>query len=344
MLKWGLMVNYVHETKRLRFVTLLLVVIGIITISLSCSPKGYSGPVESITLGFAPSEASCLMYVAEERGFFTANGVEVVKKYYDTGAGAMEALLQNEVDIAGMSEVPFITQVFAKKEISIYANIDKLQYVYLFCRKDRGIKVASDLKGKRLGLPMGTISEFYLGSFLELNGLRIQDLTLLETAPPAAMNALTAGSLDGVVVWNPFAYQIRQQMAGEVAILRLQSNQPAYALAVARNAWLVGHKGVISRSLKAIAQAEQYIINHPEEARAIVQKRMNYDTAFMEIIWPENQFSVLLDQSLILAMEDEARWMMSNNLTTEKAVPNFLNYISEDALKTVKPEAVKIIR
>jgi hypothetical protein len=43
-------------------------------------------------------------------------------------------------------------------------------------------------------------------------------------------------------------------------------------------------------------------------------------------------------------MEDEARWMISNNLTAKKTVPNFLNNISTDGLKTVKPEAVKIIR
>jgi hypothetical protein len=36
--------------------------------------------------------------------------------------------------------------------------------------------------------------------------------------------------------------------------------------------------------------------------------------------------------------------MISNNLTTEKTIPNFLDYIYTDALKAVKPDAVKIIR
>jgi NitT/TauT family transport system substrate-binding protein len=43
-------------------------------------------------------------------------------------------------------------------------------------------------------------------------------------------------------------------------------------------------------------------------------------------------------------MEDEARWMIKNKLTTEKQVPDFLSYIYEDGLKAIKPEAVKIIR
>jgi NitT/TauT family transport system substrate-binding protein len=64
----------------------------------------------------------------------------------------------------------------------------------------------------------------------------------------------------------------------------------------------------------------------------------------MDTVWQQNQFTLSLDQSLVLAMEDEARWMIKNNLTTERQVPNFLDYIHEDGLKAVKPELVNIIR
>jgi NitT/TauT family transport system substrate-binding protein len=43
-------------------------------------------------------------------------------------------------------------------------------------------------------------------------------------------------------------------------------------------------------------------------------------------------------------MEDEARWMIKNKLTTEKNIPDFLDYIYLDGMKAVKPEAVSIIR
>jgi NitT/TauT family transport system substrate-binding protein len=62
------------------------------------------------------------------------------------------------------------------------------------------------------------------------------------------------------------------------------------------------------------------------------------------LVWHENNFSLSLDQSLIVAMEDDARWMIKNKLTTEKQIPDFVNYIYVDGLKAVKPEAVKIIR
>lgn len=172
----------------------------------------------------------------------------------------------------------------------------------------------------------------------------MRDITPVDSVPSASVDALNNGTLDGAVVWNPYAYQIRQQLAEQAVLLRVQSSQSAYAVAVAQNDWLAIHREVIVRSIRAIAQAKQYLLNHPSEARAIVQKRMNYDDASMDTVLSENVFSLSLDQSLITAMEDKARWMINSNLTTEKRIPNLLDYIYEDGLKAVKPEAVTIIR
>jgi NitT/TauT family transport system substrate-binding protein len=50
-----------------------------------------------------------------------------------------------------------------------------------------------------------------------------------------------------------------------------------------------------------------------------------------------------LPQALLLAMEDQARWMIENKLTSQTAIPNYFDYIYLDGLKAVKPEAVTII-
>ena len=71
-------------------------------------------------------------------------------------------------------------------------------------------------------------------------------------------------------------------------------------------------------------------------------EKLEWDDAYVAAIWPHHQFYLTLDQSLITAMEDEARWMIANKLTTEKQVPNFLDYIYTDGLKAIKPGAVRI--
>jgi NitT/TauT family transport system substrate-binding protein len=43
-------------------------------------------------------------------------------------------------------------------------------------------------------------------------------------------------------------------------------------------------------------------------------------------------------------MRAEASWMIKNRMTTEKEVPNFVQYIYVDGLKAAKPETVNIMR
>ena len=167
---------------------------------------------------------------------------------------------------------------------------------------------------------------------------------MVDTKASDPGGAIAGGDIDAVVAFEPHVTQIRQQMGNEVIIWPVQSSQPSYWSVVSTQGWINQHPDLVRQFLKSLAQAEQYVVHHGKETKAIIKKRLNYDDAYIESVWPSNQFSLSLDQSLILAMEDEARWMISNNLTTEKQVPNFLNYIYEDGLKAIKPEAVNIIR
>jgi hypothetical protein len=53
---------------------------------------------------------------------------------------------------------------------------------------------------------------------------------------------------------------------------------------------------------------------------------------------------LVLDQSILVSLEDEARWAMNERLTDKKEIPNYLDFIYVDALEQAKPETVTIIR
>jgi NitT/TauT family transport system substrate-binding protein len=329
---------------RLKLAALVPALIALVLSSWSCSKGDYPGKVESINFGTVPVAAATLIYIAQDQQFFAANGLSVNIKDYNTGTATTEALLKGGLDFAWVAEFPFVHRAFAKEQISIIAVVGRFSEQYLFGRKDRGINTVADLKGKKIGIPRNTIAEFYLGRFLELNGMNIRDVSVVDVPPPKSMEAITSGSIDGVIVWEPYSSQIRTQLTDRIVALPVQSNQPGYGAITGRNDWIKGHPEIVNRFLKSLAQAEDYLTSNPAAAKAIVRKRLNYDDIFTETIWSENQFSVSLDQSLILAMEDEARWMIKNNLTTEKHIPDFTNYIYLDGLKAIKPEAVNIIR
>ncbi len=253
-------------------------------------------------------------------------------------------MLNGEADIAFAAEFPIVRQVFNKKDIINFGTIARYENTYLIWRADSGIGTVRDLKGKKIGVTLTTISEFYLGRTLELNGMNIQQVTLVDTRAADCEKVLVNREVDAVVTWEPWVTQINQRMGKEVITRAAQSAQYAYWNLISTTDWTNKHSNTIERLMKSLVQAEGYLTSHQEEAKAIVRKRMNFDDEYMETIWPRYQFSLSLDQSLITAMEDETRWMISNNMTTEKTMPNFTDFIYKDALEAIKPEAVNIIR
>jgi NitT/TauT family transport system substrate-binding protein len=254
--------------------------------------------------------------------------------------------LNGEADIAvGIAEFPMVGRAFQKAKISIIGNIDKAEFIFLVGRKDRGIEKASDLKGKRVGTTFGTVAHFHLGRFLELNGMNIRDIILVDVKTPEEwVNAVANGDIDAIATAQPYANLAKERLGVKAIVWPAQSGQPLNGLIISPNKWITEHPELTRRFLRSLAKAEEYVIRHPAQVKAIVQKRLNVDPAYMETVWSQNQFSLSLDQALIVIMEDEARWMIKNKLTSEKKVPDFNDYIYIDGLKAVKPEAVNIIR
>jgi ABC-type nitrate/sulfonate/bicarbonate transport system substrate-binding protein len=305
----------------------------------------YGGKMETINVAYSPFESLTLFWVAEEQHFFSQNGLNLTSLKYDTGAGALDGVLKGEADIVvGTTEFPFTARLLNQARISTIGSISKSEFTYLVGRSDRGINEVSDLKGKIVGTTFGTIAHFYLGRFLELNGLNIQDVTLVDLKTPSEwVNAVVYGSIDAVATAQPYADLAKDGLGDKAIVWSIQSSQPLYSQAIASDEWIMNHPELVNRFLRSLLQAEDYALNHPNEAKSIVKKQMSLSDAYTEKVWIQNQFSLSLDQSLILAMRDEAQWLINNNLTKATAVPNFIDYVYLDGLTSVKPDAVNII-
>lgn len=311
------------------------------------SMKKFIGPCAKMTLAYSPFEHATLLWIAEDQRFFSQNGLDVTIRKYDTGVGSLDGMLNGEADITvGVTEFPTVGWAFRKAGFRIIGSVAKIEQIYLVGRKDRGIEKVSDLKGKMVGTTFRTIAEFHLGRFLDLHGMNMQeDVALVDVKTPAEwVNAVANGEIDAIATAQPYVNSAKERLGANAVIWPAQSSQPIFGLIAATDEWIKKHPELVTRFLESMAQAEEYSIRHPAEAKAIVQKQLNLDAAYMETRWSQNRFSLSLDQSLILAMEDEARWMIINNLTAEKQIPNFLDYIHENSLKAIKPEAVNIIR
>jgi ABC-type nitrate/sulfonate/bicarbonate transport system substrate-binding protein len=305
--------------------------------------KPYSGNIEPITLGLYPSEYNSLIYIAKDQQYFLANGLNVTLKNYPSGATAVQGMLAGEVNVATGSEFVLANNILQNANLYAIGSVSKYLNVDLVARTDEGISSVSDLVGKRIGVTIGSSNQFFLSRYLAVNGINQSQITLINLNFAETPNAIANGTVDAAVTFQPYINQIKNLLANRTVVWPIQSNQFGDFQATCTKNWATTHTDLIVRFLKALIQAEKFNINHQDQAISLVARDLNYTNSYTTSVWSDYHYSVTLEQSFILLMQEEGRWLISNNLTNATSIPNFLNYVYVDGLKSVKPQSVNII-
>jgi len=329
-----------NASTRIPFAALLILVVG-----LSACGQSSSEPVEELTIGVFKGVFSSLIWIAESQGYFALNGLDVmIQDQYETGIAPMRDAIDGKVDIASGAEFVLVSLSFDNKNLKAISTIDLADAIELVARKDHGITQPTDLRGKTIAVPKQTQAEFFLGRFLTFNNLSLDDVDIVGMNPSDLVDAIVAGTIDAAMIWEPNIFTISNKLGNNLTRFPGQSGQEFYFLMVTTDEVITDRPEAIGGFLKALGQAETFIHANPEQAKDIVTNRLDVEEDYVASVWPKNDFVTSLPQSLILAMDDEARWSIANNLTAETVVPNYLDYIYLDGLAALKPNAVTIIR
>jgi NitT/TauT family transport system substrate-binding protein len=334
------------EKKRRRFRIMVFAVLLVAILYFGgCLSGDGSEQDHPVTVAMEATAVNSLIYIAQALNYFADNGLDVdVDDHYPSGAAATEHMLAGEADISTTAELALVRYAFAGDKVHTLGSIDMFMHMKLISRKDRGIINVRDLEGKRIGVPVRTAADFKLGRFLDLRDIDLSKVTIVDVQAPDAVEALIGGSVDALVTWQPKILDITNRLGDNAVVWEVQNGQPMYCVLITGRKWTENNPQLKIKFMKSLLQAEEYLFENEDRAREIVRKRLGYDDGYMRTIWPEHRFSLRLDQSLILAMEDQARWMIENKLTTKESVPDMLDYIDADGLEAVKPHAVSIIR
>jgi NitT/TauT family transport system substrate-binding protein len=305
------------------------------------SVKGVSA--EPVRVGFPRDISAAPIYLADSQGFFKKRGVDVVMKEYEAGVTSVNDLIADKLDLATASEFVFVLQSFRHQDLRMPATLCMLSVIELVVRKDRGIARPQDLKGKRVAVPRGTASEFFLFNYLVFNHIPAGTVEIIYRAPSEIVKAMVGGTADAAICWPPYTAEMGRQLGAKVARWPAQSGQDYYFALFAKEGFLRKQPKPIEQFLAALSDAEGFIANHPDQAQAILRNRLKMDVESFLATWSRARFQLQLSQDLLVLMEGEAKWAIRNKLAEKRQMPNYLDFFYFKALDTVKPEAVGII-
>jgi NitT/TauT family transport system substrate-binding protein len=302
-------------------------------------------PPDKITIAYATLPETAIAQIARVQGYYREEGLEAAAHLHVYGKLALREVLEGKADFATVAETPVMFAILNGEEISIIATIQNSKKNHaIVARKDRGIRTPQDLKGKRVATTPGITADYFMDAFLATNGIARKHITLVHLSPEDCANSIVRGQVDAVSTFHPFLART-QSALGEKGITFYDEDLYTETFnVVATRDFIRTHPEKVKKVLRALIRAEKFAKDNPDAAQKIVAGFCGISAGIVRDIWPDNSFSVRLDQSLILALEDESRWAIHAGLTRAEKIPDYLEFIYMDGLKSVKPDAVMMIR
>jgi NitT/TauT family transport system substrate-binding protein len=300
------------------------------------------GPPLEISLALARFPYSGLIAIAEEKGFFKQSGLTLSTKEYAYGFETLEAVSRGDAQLAMCNELLFAVKINDHPSLRVVASIGLANTNEIVARKDRHIHEPSELKGKRIGFCPNTSSEYYLDTFLLAHIIASSEVTTVAIPPARAIEAIVGGEVDAMSMWDTDVYHTKARMGENAVSWKSQNNQDWHWILVTRADLLQAPEST-KRFLKALVKAENFLLTHEEEAKNIITQNWGFDPEFVRQIWDRTRLQVSLDQSLIVSLENFAKWNMRRDGKAGD-LPDFLNYIYVDALDEIDRRAVTIFR
>lgn len=288
--------------------------------------------------------AMCPILAARDLGYFEREGLAAQVQPHTSGKASLEAALQGRAHLGTVADIPIMFAVMDKVPVSVVATFFRAERDHgIVGRKDRGVTAPASLAGKRVGVTLGTSNHFVLNAFLNRQHLPSSAVTMVNLKPEDMPAALMRGEVDAVSNWEPYMDNIMKQLGENGTMFDAEDlYEIPYSLAGTKE-YVLSHPDTIKKLLRALIAGARYCTDEPTAAQAMTGAVLKTGGDKWRELWPTYRFRISLDQALLLALEDESRWAISNQLASGTAVPNFLPAIDYRPLEAVAPAAVTVI-
>ena len=287
-----------------------------------------------------------LPLIAKEQGFFDTAGIAATIVNKGDGKSSLDSLLSKDCVFATCGETPLAALGFSRDDFVVLASISSSESATkLLARRDAGIKNGGDLKGKHIGARRGTLSHYYLDLLLKQYDIAPRDVTVHFMESKELPQALARGEIAAYSGSDEFLLNGMKALGDRSVILEEPGLCFSSINLVARKQFVAENKDAVKKVLAALIQAEGYLADNPTKAWESVQRLKAATRPALEALVRDQNYSVTLSQSLLLTLEDNARWMTDNRLAPPGAsYPNYLNVIDTVPLRELKPYAVTVNR
>lgn len=219
----------------------------------------------STWVGYGP------LYIARDKGFFKNHGVDADLIVMEDPKLRFTALRAGQIHVIASTVDTALLYLKKPGDFKYICAIDDSNGGDGIVA-NKNIKTVKDLKGKKVAVNEGSVSQFYLNVLLAKAGLKEADLQTVNMTAADAGSAFVAQKVDAAVTWEPWLSRGKASPHGH--LLTDSSKTPGLItdVFIVPTDYVAKHKKEMAGIVAAWNEAVAYQRAHPDEANEIMAK------------------------------------------------------------------------
>ncbi len=227
---------------------ILLLILVLAVFSAGCSKdKSSSVPAKTITIGIMPDVDSVPFLIADQKGYYAKQGVQVKIVPFKSAKDRDSALQSGQLDGVVSDMVAVIFANAGGINLRMCSKTDGT--IELIAGKGTGITSVNGLKGRNVGLSSNTVMEYTLDRMLATGQLQPGDINkVIIPQLPTRLEMLQGGKVDAAIMVQPFS-----------------------SLAIKDGATVLTDTDKLANKCVTVAFTAETLKNNPEEIKAVMR-------------------------------------------------------------------------
>ena len=258
-----------HKQKK-QFFHLILVIL----VFSCCNQRPEEAELQRVSIAFQKWVGYGPLYLAQEKGFFKEEGLELVFIDEQLDSARRDAFKQGILDCeAGtidllVSKRAEDTPIVAVLEIDHSVGSDGIVAT-------EDIKTVEDLIGKKVAFARDDVGETFISYLFYKKGLSLDDITIVPRRPEDTWQAFLEGEVDAAVTWEPWLSKAAQRPGGHILISTKDEPEIIIDTLNVREDIVRNNPELVKGLMRGWYKAVTYCKEHPVEASEIIAK--HYD-------------------------------------------------------------------
>ena len=221
----------------------------------------------SIFIGTTPHFGNVV--IGAEKGFFEKEGLPVEITNFASGATAVDAFRAGRGDVVVAGDLPSL-RLWKQGGFGIcpQANYGDLSIIVA----KKSINKPADLKGKKVGVLIGSTSEYFIKLYLASGNIDYKDIDVINLRPAEMVTGLVRGDIEAFVIWQPFGWKAIEADKDAKILITGRPYFHEWEMCSTNAQYAKDHPAELVAFLRGLDAAGKWIPKNLDEASQVIAK------------------------------------------------------------------------